>query len=120
MTFTYVYLIKPRLAASGSDGSRLMMLNLCARSRYIVPIIMVTSLWLINTQMQLEAFFQLTIGANVRLYFRSLFLPPRPIVNESDYEDSIYDYRTDDDGDTYTSDSNSDHSSVSIIEFPLN
>ncbi|KAL5244998.1 hypothetical protein ACI65C_012408 [Semiaphis heraclei] len=64
----YVHWIKPRLlTASASKGGKSLLLHLCGRSRFLIPMIVFTAFWLFDAQMQIEASVSLTLRRNVQI-----------------------------------------------------
>ncbi|XP_060850269.1 uncharacterized protein LOC132929154 [Rhopalosiphum padi] len=109
----YVHWIKPRLlSASASKGGKSLLLNLCGRSRFLIPLIVFTAFWLFDAQMQIEASVSLTLRRNVQITIGTPEQEPEVDDDEDDDEDD-----EDDDGvdDLYTIDSYSDNSSSSDV-----
>ncbi|XP_015367626.1 PREDICTED: uncharacterized protein LOC107164341 [Diuraphis noxia] len=64
----YVHWIKPRLlTASASKSGKSLLLHLCGRSRFLIPMIVFTAFWLFDAQMQIEASVSLTLRRNVQI-----------------------------------------------------
>lgn len=99
----YVHWIKPRLlSASASKGGKSLLLHLCARSRFLIPMIVLTAFWVFDAQMQFEASISLTLNRNVRIIVGAEGQPP-PL-------DAFDDDGADDD-ETYSADAYSEISS---------
>lgn len=74
----YVHWIKPRLlSASASRGGKSLLLHLCARSRFLIPMIVLTAFWVFDAQMQFEASISLTLSRNVRITVGAEGQPPQ-------------------------------------------
>lgn len=99
----YVHWIKPRLlSASASKSGKLLFLHLCARSRFLIPMIVFTAFWIFDTQMQIEASISLTLSRNVHITLGPDDAQPGL---DADIEFEGDDETTDE---TYTVDSSSD------------
>lgn len=106
----YVHWIKPRLlSASASKGGKSLLLHLCARSRFLIPMIVFTAFWIFDVQMNIEASVSLTLNRNVRISLGPDDVQPGIDVDtESDdndeTDDETYTYNIDDsDSDNYSS-----------------
>ncbi|XP_050421743.1 uncharacterized protein LOC126834100 isoform X2 [Adelges cooleyi] len=91
----YVRWVKPRLfSASASKGGKSLLLHLCARSRFLIPMIVFTAFWIFDAQMQIEASVSLTLSRNVRITIGPDGPEPELDVDDDDdtdaevYEDS--------------------------------
>lgn len=102
---TYVHWVKPRLlpATAASNGGRSWLLRLCARSRFLIPMIVFTAFWIIDAQMQIGVAVNLMRNRNVRIILRQ----PELDVDNEDEDDGVGD------DETYTIDSYSDNSFAS-------
>lgn len=105
----YVHWIKPRLlSASASKSGKSLLLHLCARSKFLIPMIVFTAFWIFDAQMQIEASISLTLSRNMRIA-----LGPDDVIPGLD-ADVEFDGDDETDDETYTIDSYSDvQSSVS-------
>lgn len=64
----YLHWLKPRLLSmSPSKDGKSFLLNLCARSRFLIPMIVFTAFWLFDAQMHIEASISLTLSRNMRI-----------------------------------------------------
>ncbi|XP_025193430.1 uncharacterized protein LOC112593281 isoform X2 [Melanaphis sacchari] len=108
----YVHWIKPRLlSVSASKGGKSLLLNLCGRSRYFIPMIVMTAFWLFDAQMQIEASVSFTVRRNMPI---NIDTPE----DELEVDDDDVDGNDDADDDTdelFTIDSYSDISSSSDV-----
>ncbi|XP_060863081.1 E3 ubiquitin-protein ligase RNF34-like [Metopolophium dirhodum] len=112
----YVHWIKPRLlSASASKGGKSLLLHLCGRSRFLIPMIVFTAFWLFDAQMQIEASVSLTLRRNVQITIGTAEEEPEVDVDDDDEEEEDDDDDADDDDDLYTIDSYSDISSTSDV-----
>lgn len=103
----YIHWIKPRLlSSSASKGGKSLLLHLCARSRFLIPMIVFTAFWIFDAQMQIEASVSLTLNRNVRITLGPDGAPPQ-IDLEGDDDDDLAD-----DDDLYSIASYSDNSSM--------
>lgn len=100
----YVHWIKPRLlTASASKGGKSLLLHLCARSRFLIPMIVLTAFWIFDAQMQFEASVSLTLSRNVRITVGAEDHPPQIDIFDDDDDDA--------DDETYSVDAYSEISS---------
>lgn len=107
----YVHWIKPRLlSASAPKGGKSLLLHLCARSRFLIPMIVFTAFWIFDAQMQIEATVSLTLSRNVRITIGHEGAQPDAIGADDDNDDDDDDDDEPDDDVTYTVDSYSDGS----------
>lgn len=108
----YVHWIKPRLlSASASKGGKSLLLHLCARSRFLIPMIVFTAFWIFDAQMQIEATVSLTLSRNVRITIGHEGVQPDAIgVDDDNDGDEDDDDDVPDDDVTYTVESFSDGS----------
>lgn len=112
----YVHWIKPRLlSASASKGGKSLLLHLCGRSRFLIPMIVFTAFWLFDAQMQIEASVSLTLRRNVQITIGTAEEEPEVDVDDDEEEEEDDDDDADDDDDLYTNDSYSDISSTSDV-----
>ncbi|XP_050539239.1 uncharacterized protein LOC126904312 isoform X2 [Daktulosphaira vitifoliae] len=105
----YIHWIKPRLlSTSASKSGKSLLLHLCARSRFLIPMIVFTAFWIFDAQMQIEATVSLTLSRNVRITLG-------PDVAQAELDDDNNDPGNDSD-ETYSVDSFSDdYSSTSDL-----
>lgn len=121
MMSAYVHWIKPRLlSAPTPKGGKMMLLHLCGRARFLIPMIVFTAFWLFDAQMQIEASVSLTLRRNVQITIGTVEEEPEVDVDddgeeeeEEEDDDEDDDDDADDDDDLYTIDSFSDISSTS-------
>lgn len=105
----YVHWIKPRLlsTSAASKGGKSLLLLLCARSRFLIPMIVFTAFWIFDAQMQIEASVSLTLSRNVRITLGPEGARPDVAEIVVDDEDDEGDGVEEDD-ETYTIESFSD------------
>ncbi|KAF0769758.1 MATH and LRR domain-containing protein PFE0570w-like, partial [Aphis craccivora] len=108
----YVHWIKPRLlSASASKSGKSLLLNLCGRSRFFIPMMVFTAFWLFDTHLQIEATISFTFSRNVQI---NIGAPEEELeVDLNDDDDDDDDDGVDDSIDSYSDISSS--SDVSLI-----
>lgn len=111
----YVHWIKPRLlTASASKGGKSLLLHLCGRSRFLIPMIVFTAFWLFDAQMQIEASVSLTLRRNVQITIGTA--EEEPEVDVDDIEEEEEDDNDDDDGGDDSADSADDDDNLYAID----
>lgn len=107
----YLHWLKPRmLSMPASKDGKSLLLNLCGRSRFLIPMLVFTAFWLFDAQMRIETSVHLSLTRNMRIT-----LGPDDEQPELEADDD-----DDDDNETYSIESYTDNSyspSSSIIEF---
>lgn len=101
----YLHWLKPRmLSMSASKDGKSLLLNLCGRSRFLIPMIVFTAFWLFDAQMDIEASVSLTLSRNMRIT-----LGPDDAQRDVEANDD-----DDDNNETYSVESYTDDSSYSL------
>ncbi|VVC42461.1 Hypothetical protein CINCED_3A011031 [Cinara cedri] len=102
----YLHWLKPRmLSMSPSKDGKSLLLNLCGRSRFLIPMIVFTAFWLFDAQMHIEASVHLSLSRNVHL---TIGREVAQLDNDDDDDDDNDTYSID----SYTDSSQSDSSSM--------
>lgn len=102
----YVHWMKPRLLTdSASKGGKSLLLHLCGRSRFLIPMIVFTAFWVFDAQMQIEASVSLTLRRNVQITIGTAEEEPEVDVDDEE-EDNDDDDGGDDSADSADDDDN--------------